>query len=160
MAVAGEGIERDVAEHAEVRKFLLDGAHRLAHEIVGVDRLGAVLVAQARLGIGKQRDAGDVQFHRALGFAHRLIDGKPVHAGHRGDGGAPVVAVGHEQRPDQVVRGENVFAHQTARPFRLAVAARPDRQIEAGGGEGGLPARRVAHFDRTPEFDRHLMFSP
>jgi hypothetical protein len=61
------------------------------------------------------------------------------------------VAVDHEQRPDQVVRGEHVFPHQPARPFRLAVAARPDRQIEAG---------RVAHFDRTPEFDRHVMLSP
>ena len=132
MAVAGEGIERDVAEHAEIGKFLLDRAHRLAHEVIGVERLRAVLVAQGRLGIGKQRDAGDVQFHRALGVAHGLIDGEPVDAGHRGDGGALVVAVDHEQRPDQIVGGEHVFAHQPPRPFRLAVAARAHGQIEAG----------------------------
>src|ERR1044072_7784359 len=29
-----------------------------------------------------------------------------------------------------------------------------------GGGEGGLPPRCVAHFDRTPEFDRHVMGTP
>ena len=160
MAVAGEGIERDVAEHAEAGKFLLDGAHRLAHQIVGVERLGAVLVAQRGLGIGKQRDAGDVQLHRALGVAHRLVDAEPVDAGHRGDAVALVVAVDHEQRPDQVVGGQDVFPHQPARPFGLAVAARADRQIEGGGGEGGLRPRRVAHFDRTPEFDRHVMITP
>ena len=103
---------------------------------------------------------GMLQLHRALGVAHRLVDAEPVDARHRGDAGALVVAVDHEQRPDQIVGGENVFPHQPARPFRLAVAAGADRQIEAGGGEGGLPARRVAHFDRTPEFDRHVMFSP
>jgi hypothetical protein len=53
-----------------------------------------------------------------------------------------------------------VFPHQPARPFRLAIAARANGQIEAGGGEGGFPPRRVAHFDRTPEFDRHVMISP
>ena len=160
MAVAGEGIERDVAEHAEVGKFLLDRAHRLADQIVRIERLRAVLVAQRRLGIGKQRDAGNVQLHRALGLAHRLIDAEPLHAGHRGHGRALVVAVDHEQRPDQIVRGEDIFPHQPARPFRLAIAARANHQIEGGGGEGGLPPWRVAQFDRTPEFDRHVMNTP
>ena len=34
------------------------------------------------------------------------------------------VAVDQEQRPDQVVGGEHVLAHQPPRPFGLAVAAR------------------------------------
>ena len=46
MAVAGVGIERDIAEDAEIGKFLLDRAHGLADQIVGVERLRAVLVAQ------------------------------------------------------------------------------------------------------------------
>jgi hypothetical protein len=160
MAVAGEGIQRDVAEHAQAGKFLLDRAHRFAHQIVRIERLGAVLVAQAGLGIGKQRDARDIQLHRALGVAHRLIDAEPLDAGHRGHAGALVVAVDHEQRPDQIIRGQDVFPHQPARPFRLAVAARAHHQIEGRGGEGGLLPRRVAQFDRTPEFDRHVMVSP
>ena len=160
MAVAGEGIQRHVAEHADVGEFLLDRAHRLADQIVRVERLGTGLVAQGRLGIGEQRDAGDLELHRPFGVAHRLIDGEPVDAGHRGDGRARVVAVDHEQRPDQVVGGQHVFPHQPPRPFRLAVAPRADREVQRGGGEGALPPRRVAHFDRTPEFDRHVMGAP
>ena len=106
----------------------------------GLTRFGAVLVAQGRLGIGKQRDAGDVQLHRALGVAHRLVDGEPLHARHRGDRRARIVAVDHEQRPDQIVRGQHVFPHQPARPFRLAVAARADHEIEGRGGKRGLAA--------------------
>jgi hypothetical protein len=85
MAVAGERIERHVAEHAEVRKFLFDRAHRFTDQVVRIERLGAVLVAQAWLGVGKQRDAGNVQFYRAPGIAHRLIDAEPLDAGHRGN---------------------------------------------------------------------------
>ena len=39
MAVAGIGIERDVAQHADVRDRLLDRADRAADEVVGVERL-------------------------------------------------------------------------------------------------------------------------
>ena len=85
VAVAGVGIERDVAEHADVRHLPLDGADRAADEIVRVERLAAVLVAQLRIGIGKQRDAGDVELGGALGIAHRLVDREPLDAGHRGD---------------------------------------------------------------------------
>ena len=155
MAVAGKGIQCHVAEHAEIGEFLLDRAHGLADQIVRVERLGTVLIAQGRFGIGEQRDAGDAQLHRALGVAHRLIDGEAVDAGHRGDGGAGVVAVDHEQRPDQVVRGQDVFTHQPPGPFRLAVAAGTDREVQRRGGKGRLPPRCVAHLDRTPEFDRH-----
>src|SRR5215471_16469880 len=106
MAVACEGIERDVAEYAEIGKFLLDGAHRLADEIVGIERFRSVFVTQGRIGVGKQRYTGDIELYRALGVAHGLIDRQPVDARHRRDGYALVVAVSNEQRPDQVVRGE------------------------------------------------------
>ena len=160
MAVAGERIERDVAEQAKAGEFLLDGAHRAADEIVRIDRLGTVFVAQRGLGVGKQRDAGDVKLHRAFGLAHRLVDAEPVDPRHRGDRYALVMTVDHEERPDQVVRGENVFPDQPPRPFGLPVAPRAHRQIEGGRGEGGLLARRLAHFDRTSEFDCHVMNTP
>ena len=60
MAVAGIGIERDVAQDADVGHFLLDGADGAADEVVRVERLGAGLVAQAGVGIGEQGEAGDV----------------------------------------------------------------------------------------------------
>ena len=48
---------------------------------------------------------------------------------------------------------------RTSRRAHSALRLRRGRidEIEGGGGEGGLPPRRVAHFDRTPEFDRHVM---
>ena len=46
MAVAGEGIERDVGQEADLRHFLFDGAQGAADQIVRVERLAAGLVAQ------------------------------------------------------------------------------------------------------------------
>ena len=83
MAVAGEGIERDVAQNADLGHFFLDGADGAADQIVRIERLAAVFVAQSRIGIGKQRDAGDGELGGAFGLAHRLIDGQSLDAGHR-----------------------------------------------------------------------------
>ena len=98
---------------------------------------------------------GMFELHRALGVAHRLVDAQPVDAGHRGDGAAEIVAGDHEQRPDQIVRRQDVFPHQPPRPFGLAVAARAHREVERFGGNRRLAPRSVAHFDRAPELDRH-----
>ena len=145
MAVAGEGIERDVGQEADLRHFLLDGAHGAADQIVRVERFAAGLVAQVRVGIGKQREAGDGQLGGAFGLAHRLVDRQPLDAGHRGHWRARVVAVHDEQRPDQVVGGELVLAHHAARPFAAPVAAQADGEIEAFGTRRSLStgARRL-----------------
>ena len=74
MAVAGVGIERHIAEDADLGHRLLDGADGAADQIAGVERLGAVFVAQPGIGIGKQREAGDGELRGALGLAHRLVD--------------------------------------------------------------------------------------
>ena len=104
MAVAGIGIERDIAEQADLRHFFFDGADGAADEIVRIERLGTFVVAAARLGIGKQRQAGDLERGRAFGGADCFIDRKPVDAGHRVHRRAHLGAVDQEQRPDQVVR--------------------------------------------------------
>ena len=70
VAMAGEGIERDVAQNADVRHFFLDGANGAADEIVGIERFAAGVVAQARVGVGKQRDAGDSQLGGRFGLAN------------------------------------------------------------------------------------------
>ena len=147
MAVAGIGIERDIAEHADLRHFFFDGADGAADEIIGIERFRTGRIAQARLGIGKQSEAGDRQLRRALCRAHRLVNRKPLDAGHRGDRQAGLAAVDDEQRPDQVVGGEHVFAHQPPRPFGPAVAARADRQIELVGVGAGFERHHfVARF--------------
>ena len=45
VAVAGVGIERHVAQHTDLRHLFLDGADGAADQIVGIERLGAVVVA-------------------------------------------------------------------------------------------------------------------
>src|SRR5262249_37950763 len=54
-----------------------------------------------------------------------------------------------------VVRRQHILAHHPPRPFGLAVTARANGEIERRGGNRRLPPRRVAHFDRAPELDRH-----
>ena len=100
MAVGGIGIERHVAEDADLRHRLLDGADGAADEIVGVERFRAGLVALFQVGMGEKRDAGDGELGRPLGGAHRLVDRKALHVGHRVDRGADLGPVEEEQRPD------------------------------------------------------------
>ena len=162
MAVAGIGIERDIAEHADLRHFFFDGADGAADEVVRVQRFGTVVVAAARLGIGKQRQAGNIELRRAFGRAHRFVDRKPVDAGHRVHRRAHLGAVDQEQRPDQVVGGEHVFAHHAARPLGAAIAPRPDRQVELVGRCGGSHRRQAGRalqacpFNGAAEFDGHF----
>ena len=135
----------------------LDRADGAADEIVGIERLGAVVVAPLRVGIGKQREAGDGELGGAFGVAHGLVDREPLDARHRGDRRARARAVDQEQRPDQVVGGEHVLAHQPPRPFGLAVAARTDGEIERGFGRRLRLDRGEAAFgfDRAAVFDGH-----
>ena len=156
MAVAGVGIERDVAQDADVRHFLLDRADRLADQIFRIERFAAVLVAQLRIGVGEQREARDVELCGALGLAHRLIDREPLDARHRGDRLARVRALDDEQRPDQVVGGEHVLAHHAPRPFGLAVAPHAGGEIERGCARRALrPGEGGRGFDRAAVFDGH-----
>src|SRR3546814_9270973 len=60
LPVAGIGVERDVGQDADIiAARILDRRHRAAHQIVGVERLRAVVAAPFGLGIGKEREAGD-----------------------------------------------------------------------------------------------------
>ena len=153
MAVAGIGIERDVAEDADLGHLLLDRADGAADQVVRIERFAAVLVAQLRIGVGKEREAGDGELGGALGVAHGLVDRQPLDAGHGGDRHARLGPVDQKQRPDQVVGGEHVLAHHAPRPVGLAVAARASGEVEAGGGP--CLDRGEAGFDRAAVFDGH-----
>ena len=48
MAVRGIGIERDVGQHADLRRRVLDRLDRAADQIVGIERLARIVGAQAR----------------------------------------------------------------------------------------------------------------
>ena len=130
MAVAGVGIERDIAENADVGDFLLDRADRLADQILGVERFAPAFVAQGRIRIGKQRDARDMELGGAHRLAHRLIDREALDARHRADRHAHILSGDDEQRPDQIVGREHVLAHHAPRPFGLAVAPHAGGEVE------------------------------
>ena len=156
MAVAGVGIESDVAEYPDLRHSLLDGPDGTTHQIVRIERLASVLVTALRVGIGKERETGNGKLGGALGLSHGLIDRETLDARHRVDRHARLRSFGEEQRPNQIMRGQCVLAHEAPRPLRLAVAARALGEIETGlaldlgldGGETG--------FDGTAVFDGHL----
>ena len=73
MAVAGIGIERHIAHDADLRHRLLDGAHRPADQIVGIERLAAVVVCAAPASVyGKDAMAGMPSAAASSAAVHRL----------------------------------------------------------------------------------------
>ena len=131
VAVARVGIERNVGDEPEARELLLDRAAGLAHQIVLIERLAAEVVLQARLGVGEKGDRRDFERDRALGRAHRLVDAERSTPG--------IAATGVRRRAPSMrnngqIRscgGQRVLSDQPSRPFRLAVATRTLRKLEA-----------------------------
>ena len=82
-------------------------------------------------------------------------DGQPLDAPASTDAGAHPDAVDQEQRPDQIVGREHIFAHHAPGPFGAAIAARTDGEVESVGRRLGLHRGEAALFERTAEFDRH-----
>ena len=138
VSMAGVRVERDVGDETELRKLLLDRAARPANEIALVERLAAVLVLQVGLGEGEERERRHAQFDGARGLPDRLVDADPFDARHRRHADARLFAVDEKKRPDQIVGRQHMFAHQSAAPFRLPVAARTMNEVEARGGAAGF----------------------
>ncbi len=152
MAVAGIGVEGDVAHDADLGDRLLDRPGRPADQVVGVERLAAGLVAQAGVGIGKQRDDGDCEIAGPLRRLDAILDRQARDARHRGDGLRLAGALAHEDRPDQVGGRQHLLADQPAAPVGLAQAAQAHasrRGVDAVGDRnkvirhGGCPLLRT-----------------
>src|ERR1700677_11192 len=101
--------------------------------MVGVECFRSSDLALFVLGIRKQRKAGDRELRRALRGTNGFVDRESLDAGHGGDGGAYSLALGQEQRPDQVGGGTNMLAHQSPRPPGAAITPRPDGEIKPLG---------------------------
>ncbi|QTK78957.1 hypothetical protein AT6N2_C1172 [Agrobacterium tumefaciens] len=122
MAMAGEGVERDIGDHADIGDGFFDRKRRLIDQIVCFERVGAGLVAQLHLDIREGGDGGNAKVGRFLRCFHQLIDAHAVDAWHGRDRLKNIVARHDEHRPDEIVNGQAVFLHQTARPIRFAIA--------------------------------------
>src|SRR5262249_54206335 len=155
MAGAGGGIESHGPEYPNLRHSLLDGPNGTTYQIVRIERLASVLVAALRVGIGKEREAGNGKLGGALGLSHGFVNREALDARHRVDRRARLRSFGEEQRPDQIMRAQGVLAHQAPRPLRLAVAARALGEIETGLALGLGLDRGETGFDGTAVFDGH-----
>ena len=125
------GIERHVADETDAGMGGLDRRHRAAHQVFRIERLGGFFVLERGVHHRKQGQRGNAQCGGLARGFHQKVYGKPLDAWHGRDGGALVLALAHEDRPDQVSSAESVFAHQGAEPRGPAVAA------HAGAGESG-----------------------
>src|SRR5262249_1009983 len=129
MAGAGGGIESHGPEYPNLRHSLLDGPNGTTYQIVRIERLASVLVAALRVGIGKEREAGNGKLGGALGLSHGFVNREALDARHRVDRRARLRAFGEEQRPDKLMRVHGVLAQQAPRPLSLADAAREISEI-------------------------------
>ncbi len=133
MAVRGKGIERDVAQHAQLGMRLFHRAHGAADKVVRVHSLLAVGRLARLRGRREDRDEGDAEPLRLAGGVDQRGDGEPVDAGHGRHRRPRRALVMDEDRPDQVGGGEHVFRHQPPRPLVPPVAAQSHARISAKG---------------------------
>ncbi len=103
MAVAGIGVERHVADDAEIRHLRLDRTHGPADEVGRVQAFRGLLVAQRDIRIGEERDRRQAECCGFQGSLDGKVDRQPLDAGHARDWGAHPSAFDQEDRPDQVV---------------------------------------------------------
>ena len=131
MAVAGIGIERDVAQDADIGHFLLDGADGAADEVVRIERLGC---RSRRAGPGRYRGTGRCRGcrSRAARSASRTASSTEIRStpGIEPTGMRLRLAIDEEQRPDQVVGGQHVLPHHAPGPLGFSVAAVANGEIE------------------------------
>ncbi len=131
------GVERDVGQQADVHPGIADRADRAAHQIVGIERLRPVVAAQRRRGVREEREAGNASGRRFPRALDDPVDRPARYAGKRGDGFCNAVALGDEQRPDEIRGRQPVLGEHRPAPGARA------RPAQAKGGIGG--DRRFAH---------------
>ena len=139
VAVAGVGVERHVADHADLRHRRLDRAHRLADQVVRVERLVAVGRLGRRRRLREDRERRDTEVAGRARLLGEQVGAEPLDAGHGAHRLAPPFAFADEDRPDEIVRREHRLRHQAARPRIAPVAA------EAGLGIAPEGAHTVDH---------------
>ena len=130
MAVAGEGIERDIASYAD---FRCCGLHRLddcRDEPFQVDGFVAAVILLRGVDMRENRNRRDAEFAGADGGLGGFIDIQAVDARHRLHRDARFLAVMDDHAPDNIVRAGFCFPHKPPGPVMLTNAT------EAGARKG------------------------
>ncbi len=123
LAVRGVRIQRDIGDHAQLRKTFFQRGHCARHQTFGIDGFAPVRCFQCAFNRRKQRNCRNPGLETAVGMAQQLVDGVALHPRHRIHGDSAVFTVDDEHRIDQIIRGQTVFAHQAPRKLVLAHAA-------------------------------------
>ena len=118
--VIGVLAQAQVGDHEQLGVSLLDRAGRQLHDAVIVVRARALGVFGR--GDPEQQHGGDAELGSAARLNHGRGDREPVDPGQRPDRLAPIQPLGHEQRVDEIGRGELGLAHE---PAQLARGPQP-----------------------------------
>ena len=145
LAVRGEGVERDVGHHAEFGEALLQLAHDAGHQALGVERLAAVVELELLVDHREQRHHRDAELHAVFGHRQQAIQAEALHAGHRAHVLHLVLPGEHEDRQDQIRRGEAVFAHEIAGEAVTAQAAGPRGRVARQLGQQRAQQGQARH---------------
>jgi len=148
LTVGGEGVQRDVGDHAQFGQGRLQGPHRPLGQAVGIPGLGRVQALLLRGNHREQGQGGDAQFQADRGLAQQLVHAQAFDPRHRCDRLAPALALADEDGIDQVVGGQPVLAHQAAREGVAAHAP----GAHGGKGSGGLAHDFGSSFSQSRGF--------
>ena len=147
LTVARVRVERDVGQDAQFGEVLLQFAHGARDQSVRRSSPHGRRASSARVrSTGNSASTGmPSSTHSSATPISRSTD-SAFDARHRRHGLPHVHAFDDENRIDQIVRGEDVFAHQAAREVVAAHAARTVMRIETHGlfdvGSDSVDGRR------------------
>lgn len=116
----------------------LEGAHRALRQPVRIPGFGRVQALAGGVDHREQIDHRDAQFQRVFRLAQQLVQRQTFDARHRGNRRAPWQLM-HEHRPDQIVGGQRVLAHQ---PARKRIVAHTTGTVVGVGHDGLLKSKK------------------
>ena len=131
LTVGRVGVQRDVADDADVGDSADERAHGAADEIIGVGGFLSVRRFAALRRDGEDGDRRNAEIARPRRRLHEAGDGMAADAGHRRNGSGRVVLV-DKDGPDQIVHRQAGFRDQPPRPRVAPVAARADGRKPPG----------------------------
>ena len=145
MAVRGIGIERDVGQHADVRRGVLGRPDRAADQIVRVERLARIVGAQRRRRVREQGDAGNAEVARLPRPLADPVDRPARHAGQGRDRLLDPLPFGRRTAARSGPPGVSTVSATSARLQAVARVRRRRRAGKDGGGHrAGLSAPHPA----------------
>ena len=132
MAVIGVLAEAHVGDDDQFGRRLFEGANRLRNHAAGTEVVASAPVLFG--GNAEEYHGRDAQFENGFGFGGQLVHRELELPRHGGDGPALPLAVAHEDRVDEVCRGQRRLSDHAPQ----------------GGGDARAPRAPDAVLGRRP----------